>query len=260
MNAWIARIYYDSAVTPRERVEIFHLHFLRLLAGQLQDRSLVPLKGGGNLRFFFGSPRFSEDLDFDVRHVAMRTLSRKIDGILEGGAIERLLAASGLRISSWSAPKQTESVQRWKASIVEGSSAAESTKLEFSRRASVGDVAVDALPAPVLERHRLAGPVIAAHYGLDTAASQKVEALIGRSEPQTRDLFDLNLLLDRGAKLPKLDAKDSREARDRILEFTFDELEGQVLAFLEPAEAETFDRAHFEAIQLRVNRAIEETS
>lgn len=244
-------------MTPRERIEVFHLLLLRLLVGQLEDRSLVVLKGGGNLRFFFGSPRFSEDLDFDVRHMAVRTLAKKVDGIFQGSTFGRLLAPHSLRIESWSAPKQTDVVQRWKASIVEGDAVPESTKLEFSRRPRTDPALTEPIPAPVLERHRLAGPVFAAHYGLDVAAAQKVQALLGRSTPQSRDVFDLHLLLGRGAKLPRLSPRERREAEERVFAFSRDDFEGQVIAYLEEDEARALDsRDAIDAIQVRVAEAL----
>ena len=50
--------------------EVFHFYFLdRLL--KLSDPGLYILKGGVNLRFFFMSPRYSEDMDIDVLDLAI---------------------------------------------------------------------------------------------------------------------------------------------------------------------------------------------
>ena len=40
--------------------------FLRALVAKGDDKSLIALKGGCNLRFYFASIRYSEDIDFDV--------------------------------------------------------------------------------------------------------------------------------------------------------------------------------------------------
>ena len=48
--------------SDRQAVELFHLLFLRQLASGA-DRARIALKGGCNLRFYFGSVRYSEDLD-----------------------------------------------------------------------------------------------------------------------------------------------------------------------------------------------------
>lgn len=53
--------------------------FLRALVAKGEDKSLVALKGGCNLRFFFGSERYSEDMDLDVVVMARETLKNKVD-------------------------------------------------------------------------------------------------------------------------------------------------------------------------------------
>ena len=55
--------------------EIFHLLFLEQLL-KLSDPNLFVLKGGLNLRFFFNSPRYSEDMDLDVLGGSVATLRK----------------------------------------------------------------------------------------------------------------------------------------------------------------------------------------
>ena len=245
-------------MTPRDRIEAFHLLFLRALTAQLDDRARVILKGGCNLRFYFGSPRFSEDMDLDVRTIAARTLARKVDGILSGIPFTRVLGAHGIRIESWSAPKQTETVQRWKAALSDAEGGvAEPTKVEFSRR-KAGDGVVEPIPAAVLDRLRLPGPVLAAHYAGEDAIKQKAEALVGRDSPQARDVFDIHWLLSRGVAVPPLERKLRVSATERVMEFTSGDFEAQVVAYLEPEEqAHWRDRAVIESMQLRVVEAFE---
>ena len=70
--------------------EVFHFCFLdRLL--KLSDPSLYVLKGGVNLRFFFGSPRYSEDMDIDVLAGGVHTLKKNGYKILNDGAFQRSL-------------------------------------------------------------------------------------------------------------------------------------------------------------------------
>jgi hypothetical protein len=54
----------------RQAVEIFHLQFLRVF-GTRVDKNLYALKGGGNLRFFYRSIRFSEDIDLDLAGISV---------------------------------------------------------------------------------------------------------------------------------------------------------------------------------------------
>src|SRR5437870_7457731 len=103
-------------MTDRAIVEIFHLEFVRMLAASSQ-RDHYAIKGGCNLRFFFGSVRYSEDIDLDVRVAVRQTLEKQVDGILDSPALARLLRVHGIAIATWSKPKQTDTSQRWKASL-----------------------------------------------------------------------------------------------------------------------------------------------
>ena len=53
------------ALSARQSIELFHLVFLRALVAKGEDKTLIALKGGCNLRFYFDSVRYSEDIDFD---------------------------------------------------------------------------------------------------------------------------------------------------------------------------------------------------
>src|SRR5689334_11303903 len=117
--------------TLREAIEVFHLAFLGELGTKL-DRALYAVKGGCNLRFFFASLRYSEDLDLDVHKVSKDTLRRKVDQILGGRSLALTLAARRISIAGVSRPKQTETTQRWKLEL--SLPAAAHTKIEFSRR------------------------------------------------------------------------------------------------------------------------------
>ena len=98
-----------------QRVEHFHLHVLRLLATG-PAKSHLALKGGCNLRFFFGSIRCSEDMDLDVgTKVETFLLREKMDRLLAGPALAASLRAADLEVTRVSAPKQTETTQRFKA-------------------------------------------------------------------------------------------------------------------------------------------------
>lgn len=62
------------------------LVFLRALVAKGEDKGLVALKGGCNLRFFFGSTRYSEDMDLDVVVIAKETLRNKVERLLKSPA------------------------------------------------------------------------------------------------------------------------------------------------------------------------------
>ena len=50
--------------SPKATVELIHLVLLDLL-GRKVDKKQYALKGGCNLRFFFKSIRYSDDMDLD---------------------------------------------------------------------------------------------------------------------------------------------------------------------------------------------------
>src|SRR3954465_11331348 len=121
-------------VAVLQGVERFHLLLLSQL-GTRVSKELCVLKGGCNLRFFLGSLRYSEDIDFDVQTIARETLRKNVDTILESPGFTKILRSQRLAITAWSAPKQTATVQRWKIRLQLTEAGQEApTKIEFSRR------------------------------------------------------------------------------------------------------------------------------
>src|SRR5438105_4480277 len=117
---------------------MFHLVFLRALTARGEDKALFALKGGCNLRFFFGSVRYSEDIDIDVAVVAKGTLKNKIERLLYAPTVAGPLKTHAIEIVDISAPKQTDTTQRWKVGIrAQGAALPLRTKIEFSRRQSL---------------------------------------------------------------------------------------------------------------------------
>ena len=60
MNKWYF-LFVPEVMNTRQVVELFHLVFVRALFSNLPDKTLIAIKGGINLRFYFQSVRFSED-------------------------------------------------------------------------------------------------------------------------------------------------------------------------------------------------------
>lgn len=254
------------ALTGRQCVELFHLVFLRQFATGA-DRTHVTLKGGCNLRFFFQSIRYSEDMDLDVAVLAKGTLKNKVDRLLEAPGVALPLKAQGITITDVSAPKQTETTQRWKLGLrVEGHGTPLRTKVEFSRREAPsrkGGVAVEPINRQVLQPSGLQAPLVQ-HYVAAAAIAQKIEALLGRPETQARDAFDLHVLRARQGDLPTLGPSVRAQlpkAIERVMSLSYGDYRSQVVAYLEPAQAEPFkDRAAWEAMQADVVEFLEELS
>jgi predicted nucleotidyltransferase component of viral defense system len=216
-----------------QQIEFFHLAFLELLAKRLGPSRYV-LKGEANLRYFFGSARYSEDIDIDLIRPLPSDLEGKVSGILASAPLALLLRLADLTVDEFSAPKQTGTTKRWKVSLATDSSEPVRTKIEFSGRASSGAYRLDALPGEVVAPYALPAPSVQ-HYEIEAAAVQKVMALRGRSQTQARDVFDLDLLLRRRSLPPgELDPLILEEAVERAFELPYDAYRDQVLAFLEP--------------------------
>jgi hypothetical protein len=241
-------------LSVRQSTELFHLVFLRALVAKGEDKGLIALKGGVNLRFFFGSVRYSEDMDLDVVVIAKDTLKNKVERLLKSPAVITPLKTHGLTIVGTSAPKQTETTQRWKVALQRaGDDLPIRTKVEFSRRDDIEGTKFEAADREVLRPYGLT-PVLATHYTTVTATRQKIHALAARTEPQARDVFDLGLLLARpdaaGLALDAAAKEWLDDAIEHAMVISFDEYASKVVAYLEPSHAELYaGRSAWDAMQ-----------
>ncbi|MES2521920.1 MAG: nucleotidyl transferase AbiEii/AbiGii toxin family protein [Gemmatimonadota bacterium] len=207
--------------------EAFHVLLLEFLLKRIPT-GLV-LKGGVNLRLFFGSPRYSQDIDFDAEprlRDAVRSAIRS--GLKDPHLRQHFVDLGGADIRATETPqKNTETTLRFKFGVVSGGGVDLPTKVEVSFRPRPAlDVAdEDAAPAGLVDRFRLPlpsldaasrrrgrdrrtdasargadtpgpshGALIVRHYRRLAALRQKVGALALRNEVQARDVFDLGVL------------------------------------------------------------------
>ncbi|MFN3235199.1 MAG: nucleotidyl transferase AbiEii/AbiGii toxin family protein [Gammaproteobacteria bacterium] len=216
--------------------------FLRQFSMQI-DANLYAIKGGCNLRFFFGSVRYSEDLDLDVCTIAQETLENKVTKLLASPSLLRLLQGYGVSELEVTAPKQTPTTQRWKIQLhTEQGEMPYHTKIEFSRRNKKIQTELASIDRILCQSYRLP-PMRLSHYGLSEAIMQKVLALAHRSLTQARDIFDLYFLLHRGKtnSLFSLKKEDLAKAEEALLSINFADYKSQVVTFLEPEEQAVYD-------------------
>lgn len=223
--------------SPKASTELFHLVLLDLL-GRKVDKRHYALKGGGNLRFFFQSIRYSEDMDLDVSAALTKDkLQDVMSRILESKTIEQILDVKGIRIQEKSSPKQTDTTQRWKFRItVPGSSVSLRTKIEFLRRGMKTGLSFDPIDTNLIRTYELQ-PILASHYQREEAYAQKVIALATRRQIQARDVFDLHLLLTSGvdpAATYNKTVKYIDKARDNAWTMSYAMFKSQVLSYLHP--------------------------
>lgn len=234
---------YMSVYNPIQYVEQFHLLFLDQLGRQL-DQNLYALKGGCNLRFYFKSIRYSEDIDFDIQIIQKETLQNKIHNIFKSLSFKQILQVRNISILKVSTPKQTETTQRWKLTLkITDSEIPLHTKIEFSRRGLQGDTKFEAADPHLIQMYSLL-PIMINHYSANAAFQQKVHALATRVQTQARDIFDLYILLTSRIKKLSFDKKSEHmfhEAQTKAISITFQDFKSQVLSYLEPEYQSQYD-------------------
>jgi hypothetical protein len=238
-------------------VEQFHLLFLDQLGRKLDKRHYA-LKGGCNLRFFLKSIRYSEDIDLDVQFIPVNVLQDRVNQILAGVSLVRILQARGMAITQCSTPKQTETTQRWKLALtVPGSELPLHTKIEFSRRGMTDPVVFGPID-PLLIRDYQLTPILANHYSAESAFLQKVKALIHRSQTQARDVFDLDHLIRSGVSAQGLVLPPHwRDAQQNALGLSYSVFKSQVVSYLAPDYQAHYDSPEiWDAMVLRVVDAL----
>jgi len=245
--------------------ELFHIEFLRWFGRKVKSENYA-VKGGVNLRLFFKSLRYSEDLDLDVAGIDVGELKEIVIKILKAHSFRESFYAFGIKDivpPDMKAAKQTATTQRFKVHLITVAGEDFFTKVEFSRRGFMGKVAVEAVSAVILRKYRLS-PLIAAHYNAQSAAMQKINALASRAAIQARDIFDLYVLSSqvdanaiKGLKL--LNNVILSKAYERIFEIGFEMFKDTVVSYLSEEDQGAYGNAsYWEEIKLKTANFIEE--
>lgn len=244
-----------NQASVQQSVELFHLLLLSFLGKKL-DKRRYALKGGCNLRFFFSSPRYSEDMDIDVLDMPVHSLQDTVNAILSSNPFRQALEVHGVAIEHITEHKQSETTQRWKLGLQRRDTTCPiPTKVEFSRRGFHGNPVLNSVNSTLVHRYGLP-PVLTPHYPAEDALRQKIQALASRNVSQARDIFDIHLLqsterMRRARAL--LDAATVDAAKRHALDLSFDDFKGQVLAYLQPDDQSDYDSAEsWESMQLSV--------
>lgn len=218
--------------TPLQIREVFHLYFLQEFSRRLNPQLFI-LKGGVNLRLFFKSRRYSEDIDLDVSKASIESVKKQTLKTLE--LISRPLKTFGISeiISQpLDKAKQTATTQRFKIHLHTQDGSDLFTKIEFSRRGVGKESVFNEVDGEILRAYHLS-PLIIPHYSVDVAIKQKIDALAHRTLVQARDVFDLNLLFSFLPKSKKLSLSSSlvKLALEKAGEISFDQYKSQVVPY-----------------------------
>ena len=245
--------------------EVFHLEFLRWF-GRKADPKHYALKGGVNMRFFFGSIRYSEDMDLDLSEIRVDIIQDIVLKILNTRDFVDNLRSYGIQsisIPDMKKAKQTETTQRFKIYLITFAGEELFTKVEFSRRGLKDGIVVNAIPDSILRTYKLI-PVIIPHYNAISSTIQKITALASRLAVQARDIFDLYILSPKyssseisGSKILKKDKLE--KAYENLFSVTFEQFRDSVVSFLSSDEQASYNSPLFwDEIKLKVANLLEE--
>lgn|ERR1700722_991665 len=243
-------------------IEMFHLTFLRALASVARQDWFV-LKGGANIRYFFDSPRYSNDIDLDFSGREAWQVGETVEKVLSGPGLKALSSQTKIEVVEISAPKQTDTTRRWKIGLgVDGHNDPIRTKIEFSdRNGGSDDVSVERVPDSIVGPYGLQASLVC-HYGETAAIEQKIAALALRSETKARDIFDLDLLFRRrrsaGSTRPDLSSPYAAQAASRALEISYDNFKSEVAPFLDAAVTAMYAEADWDEMRSSVAILLEE--
>ena len=245
--------------------EIFHIEFLRRLARKVKP-DYYAVKGGVNLRFFFKSFRYSEDMDLDARSITTLRLREAVLKVLVEGAFRDNLRSFGIMrvlTPDMSRAKQTETTQRFKIHLISSTGEDLFTKIEFSRRGFAGNVVIETIDDAVLRAYKMA-PLLVPHYDSASAITQKLRALAARKVIQARDIFDLYILTSQSPagnrRFNNIKSGELSKACERIFEVRFEQFRDTVVSYLSDEDQAVYDNpGSWEEIQLKVSRFIEES-
>jgi len=244
--------------------EVFHLEFLRWF-GRKVDPKHYALKGGANMRFFFGSIRYSEDMDLDLSGIRVDIIQETVLKILNTQNFVDNLRPYGIQrvsIPDMVKAKQTETTQRFKIHLITFAGEDLFTKVEFSRRGMKDGIVVNVVPDLILRSYKLI-PIIIPHYNALSATMQKIIALASRPVVQARDIFDLYILSPKNSsseisKLKILKKDKLEKAYENLFSVTFEQFRDSVVSFLLPDDQASYSSALFwDEIKLKVANLLE---
>ncbi|HLA77945.1 MAG TPA: nucleotidyl transferase AbiEii/AbiGii toxin family protein, partial [Vicinamibacteria bacterium] len=202
------------------------------------DRASWVVKGGVNLRAWFGSLRYSEDLDLDLVRGSVLSLREKVDKLLASG---RSGTCSAPKVFGWCGAPSRNRRRRPSG----GSSSSKRRAAPFlctpAWSSAAGGATEEFVLAPVrpeiVQPYGLPAPT-ANHYTARAALRQRIEALAGRAQTQARDVWDLDYLLRTTGATPgpltPAQGKTLAAALERAMGLPFEVYKAQVVPYQVP--------------------------
>ena len=249
---------------PARVIEGFQAAFLEVATATLPVAEYA-VKGGVNMRFFYGSVRSSKDIDFDYLGERFGRWEDRVNALFDGRALDRLLQLRRIRITQLNrVKKQTDVTRRWTLVLATETVPDASSKVEFSAREAGGGDGAQLETATVdaeLARNLGMGRIALQHYRPPAAISQKIRALRQRTHTEPRDVFDLDHLLRRfpeALAVASVEPDEIEAAVARAQALTFEEYQSAVVPYLDEELWPVLGSAEaWEAMRVRVVDVLE---
>ena len=253
-------------VNPLQIREVFHLEFLRWFGRKLEPNHHA-LKGGVNLRLFFKSIRYSEDMDIDIKGARVERIKKTVMDILAAKGFTDSLKSFGIEriiAPDMAKAKQTETTQRFKIHLLTRGGEDLYTKVEFSRRGLKDSPFVEPVSNEILRAYKMA-PLLVSHYDRVSAMVQKIQALAQRTVLQARDIFDLFVLSSQYEVSKRntiaVDRNILKTAQENIFLVKFPQFRDTVVAYLGAEDQKVYSSPDvWDEIKLKASHFLEEFS
>lgn len=252
-----------AVYSPLQLRELFHLEFLRWF-GRKVKAQFYAIKGGANLRFFYKSFRYSENMDLDIQGVTVSVLKETVMKILQASSFQDAFKPFGIEKAvppEIKRAKQTETTQRFKIHLITFAGEDLFTKIEFSRRGFKGEIIVQPVSSVILRAYKLP-PLLVPHYDIQSAIMQKIGALTARTIIQARDIFDLYILSSQYKPLKEKKIKMSKalaKAGENIFEISFEQFQDAVMSYFSLDDQSVYNSSTaWDEIKLKVANFIDD--
>lgn len=237
---------YQTGVFPNIVREYFQHIFLQELY-KLEEANQMLFKGGTALRIVYGSPRFSEDLDFSIFKIP----PHKTKSFVEGAFIKVLaeIERSGIKVELGEKPDITASGYFGTATFRIMDYPPVNVEINVSARngrdmwGEAEGIANDFVPTYTL-----------IHLPQNELVEEKVfSALVGRKKP--RDFYDLYFIMRKGMLTPDQKVRLA-EIKDNVLKDAKQvNFQGELGAFL-PVSQQAVIRDFLAMLERELNRQL----
>lgn len=237
---------YQTSEFPNIAREYFQQIFLSELY-RLPGSEKLLFKGGTALRIIFGSPRFSEDLDFSLFNLPMNEVKKFVENLFVKVLAE--IERTGIKVEIGEKSNATSGGYFGVATFKIFDCPAIGVNINVSARNGrdiVGEI--DSVANDFTATYNLA------HLPQKDLVDEKIfGALLGRKKP--RDFYDLYFIMRRGMLSPEQKKRLSEMKNEIVSQAKKIDFRGELGAFL-PVDQQTIVRDFVRALEAELDRQL----